>query len=100
MVGEVSGTVTAVSESVKDLYKVGDCVTGLGAESFASHARIKGHLAHRIPDGMSFAVGATVPSIYLTAHYCLVDVARLQKGQSVLIHAALGRVGQAAIQIA
>jgi NADPH:quinone reductase-like Zn-dependent oxidoreductase/SAM-dependent methyltransferase len=100
MVGEVSGKVTAVGETMKDLYEIGDRVTGLGAESFANHARINGNLAHKIADSMSFTVGATIPAVYLTAYYCLVDVARLQKGQSILIHAASGGVGQAAIQIA
>lgn len=46
---------------------------------------------------MSFEVAATIPVVYCTAFYSLVDLANLRKGESVLIHAAAGGVGQAAI---
>src|SRR6202042_732269 len=54
----------------------------------------------RIPDGWSFAEAATVPVTFLTAYYGLVDLAGLRAGESVLIHAAAGGVGMAAVQIA
>lgn len=49
---------------------------------------------------MSFEEAATLPLVHCTAYNALVRVARAQKGQSVLIHAAAGGVGQAAIQLA
>ena len=57
-------------------------------------------LAARKPANLSFEQAATIPIAFLTADYCLADVARLEAGESVLIHAAAGGVGQAAIQIA
>ncbi|KAH8782685.1 putative polyketide synthase [Diaporthe sp. PMI_573] len=49
---------------------------------------------------LSFAAAASVPLVHGTAWYALVHVARVQKGQTILIHAAAGGVGQAAVQIA
>ena len=49
---------------------------------------------------MSFTTAASLPVVFATAIYALRDVARLSEGESVLIHAAAGGVGQAAIQIA
>lgn len=100
MVGEACGVVTQVGKDFQHRYKVGDRVTGVGAEPFASRGRMFGNLAYVLPDSISFEVGATIPTCFLTAWYSLVHTARLQKGQSVLIHAASGGVGQAAIQLA
>ena len=57
------------------------------------------HIA-KVPDGWSFAEAASVPLVFLTAYYGLVDLAGLEAGESVLIHGAAGGVGMAAVQIA
>lgn len=49
---------------------------------------------------MSFATAASIPVIFCTEYHSLVNVARLYHGQSILIHAAAGGVGQAAIMLA
>src|SRR5262249_35275426 len=54
----------------------------------------------RLPADWSFAQGAAIPIVYLTAWYGLVELAKLRPGQRVLIHAAAGGVGAAALQIA
>jgi NADPH2:quinone reductase len=54
----------------------------------------------RLPDSMSFAEGAAFPVQYLTAYHALTTVARAAPGESVVIHAAGGGVGTAAVQIA
>ncbi|KAI1754791.1 beta-ketoacyl synthase domain-containing protein [Xylaria castorea] len=100
MVGEMSGIVTAVGRGMADRYVVGDHVMGFFAKPFASNARLDGNLAHTMPKGMAFSIAATIPCVYTTAYHCLFEVARLKKGQSVLITAASGGVGQAAIQLA
>ncbi|KAI1636501.1 hypothetical protein F4809DRAFT_662452 [Biscogniauxia mediterranea] len=100
MVGEVSGIVTAVGSDMHDRYKPGDRVMGIGAEPFASQARVKGLRAHVIPDSLDFTTAASILLVFLTAYHCLVNVAGLEKGQTVLIHAASGGVGQAAVQLA
>lgn len=53
-----------------------------------------------VPDGWSWAEAATAPVAFLTAYHGLYDLARLRSGESVLIHAATGGVGQAAVQLA
>ncbi|KAF3768085.1 hypothetical protein M406DRAFT_80584 [Cryphonectria parasitica EP155] len=102
MAGECAGVVTAVGKDLHGEYKVGDRVMGLGAQAFASHPRLKGHWAHALPStlDLGFDAAASMPIIFLTAYHCLIDIAHLSKGQTVLIQAASGGVGQAAIQIA
>jgi acyl transferase domain-containing protein/NADPH:quinone reductase-like Zn-dependent oxidoreductase len=100
MAGECAGIVRRVGSALTDKFSVGDRVCGIGAEPFSSHPRINGYFSYQIPDSMSYAVGASIPVIFTTAYYCIAEVARLQRGQTVLIHAASGGVGQAAILIA
>lgn len=100
MVGELAGVVTGVGEEMKSRYKKGDRVFGFGAPPFASKPRISGHLAHTLPADMPFNAGATIPVVYATAYYSLFEAAHFRKGQSILIPAASGGVGQAAIQLA
>lgn len=98
---EGAGVITRVGADVKDV-KVGDRMLVLSAlhGTFQTHTRTPREIAARIPDDMDFATAAGVPVIFATAHYCLSEVARLKKGETVLIHAAAGGVGQAAIQLA
>ena len=57
-------------------------------------------LLARMPEGWSFEQAASVPIVFLTAYYGLVDLAGLEAGESVLIHSAAGGVGMAAVQLA
>lgn len=100
MAGECSGIVSRVGSGLTGKFHVGDRVCGIGAEPFSSHPRVDGYFSYQIPDSMSYAVGASIPVIFTTAYYCIEEVARLQRDQSILIHAASGGVGQAAIQLA
>jgi NADPH:quinone reductase-like Zn-dependent oxidoreductase/NAD(P)-dependent dehydrogenase (short-subunit alcohol dehydrogenase family)/SAM-dependent methyltransferase len=100
MTGECSGLVTAVGLEFQSRFKVGDRVCAVVAEPFSSLARVKGYFAYHLPDSMTFTVGASVPIVFLTAYHCLVEIARIRKGQTVLIHAASGGVGQAALMLA
>ncbi len=52
-----------------------------------------------LPQGLSFAEGASIPVVWLTAWHILVELANVRRGQTVLIHAAAGAVGTAALQI-
>jgi NADPH:quinone reductase-like Zn-dependent oxidoreductase/NAD(P)-dependent dehydrogenase (short-subunit alcohol dehydrogenase family)/ubiquinone/menaquinone biosynthesis C-methylase UbiE len=100
MVGEVSGVVTAVGEDMVSRYRPGDRIFGFGASPFASKPRISGNLAHTLSSGMSFSDGAAISVVYATAYYSLFNAAKFRRGQSILIAAASGGVGQAAIQLA
>ncbi|MGJ6964981.1 SDR family NAD(P)-dependent oxidoreductase, partial [Streptosporangium sp. G11] len=53
-----------------------------------------------VPGGWTFAQAASTPVAFLTAYYALVDLAGLKAGEKVLIHAAAGGVGMAAVQLA
>jgi amino acid adenylation domain-containing protein len=66
----------------------------------ASHVAVSVDKIFPIPRGLSFTSAAAVPVAFATAHYALATLARLKPGERVLIHAAAGGVGLAAITIA
>jgi acyl transferase domain-containing protein/D-arabinose 1-dehydrogenase-like Zn-dependent alcohol dehydrogenase len=96
---EVAGTVLEVGAEVEALAP-GDCVMGMAFEGFGPLAVADARRVAPIPDGWSFARAASAPIAFLTAWHALVDLAELRAGESVLIHAAAGGVGMAAVQIA
>ncbi|GJD02486.1 polyketide synthase [Colletotrichum higginsianum] len=96
---ECSGTVTAVGPSVSE-FRVGDRVIAGSSGSFTTVLQAPENLCCTIPDSLSFEEAATIMAVYCTAIHCLLDVGRLTKGMSVLIHSAAGGVGIAAIQVA
>ena len=100
MAGDRSGVVTKTGLGPNLGFRVGDRVCAWQGLEYKSRSRVKAVSARRIPDNMSFHVAASIPVIFMTAYYCLIEVARLQPGQSILIHSASGGVGQAAIKIA
>jgi NADPH:quinone reductase-like Zn-dependent oxidoreductase/ubiquinone/menaquinone biosynthesis C-methylase UbiE len=98
---ECAGIVTRVgSEAAAQGFAMGDRVMALLLGPFGSCARVSWQGVAHIPEGMGFNDAASLPMIFSTAYVGLVDVARLHHGQSVLIHAAAGGVGQAAIMLA
>ena len=96
---ECAGVVTAVGADVTHV-QVGDPVLALAARAFDSYVLADGALTVRLPDTLTYAEAVTLPSAYLTAAYGLHDLARLQAGERVLIHAAAGGVGIAAVALA
>ncbi len=96
---EFAGVVTAVGSSVKNL-KVGDPVLGLARGSFGSSIVVDARQVVRKPDNLSFEEAATIPMTFLTAWYGLHVLGSIKSGERVLIHAAAGGVGMAAVQIA
>ncbi|KAI1267381.1 putative polyketide synthase [Xylariaceae sp. FL1019] len=98
---EGAGVVQKVGPGVVDL-KEGDRVFygALEAGSIATHVKIPAYMACKIPLGFSSAEAAGISVAYSTAIMSLIDVGRLQKGESILIHAASGAVGQACIVLA
>ncbi|MFI5005484.1 MAG: type I polyketide synthase, partial [Solirubrobacterales bacterium] len=96
---EGAGVVLEVGEDVDDLAP-GDRVMGLIEEAFGPVAVTDRELVVPMPEGWSFVQAAAAPIVFLTAYYALVDLADLQRGESLLIHAAAGGVGMAALQIA
>ncbi|OXV05636.1 hypothetical protein Egran_06595, partial [Elaphomyces granulatus] len=96
---ECAGIITKVGTDVHHLI-VGDRVASWGIASFKTKVRNFAICVQRIPDKMSFSVAASLPLAYVTAYHGVIDIAHLSKGETILIHAGAGGVGQAAIQIA
>jgi NADPH:quinone reductase-like Zn-dependent oxidoreductase/acyl carrier protein len=96
---ECTGIVQQVGNKINHL-KVGDRVMGMAYHSLASHVAVNGNALRKIPEYLSYQEAATIPAVFLTAYYSLVELAKLKSGDKVLIHAATGGVGLAAIQIA
>ena len=95
---DFSGTVVKVGSNVKDL-EPGDDVVGMAPYCFRSYVTVHRDLVFRKADTMSHVEAATLPTVFLTTHYAINELARMEKGESILIHAGTGGVGQAAIQI-
>ncbi|MGW5177066.1 type I polyketide synthase [Streptomyces sp. NPDC004082] len=96
---EGSGVVLEVADDVPHLAP-GDRVAGIFTGAFARTAVADHRLLVPVPDGWTHAQAASVPCTFLTAYYALFQAIRLRKGQRVLIHAAAGGVGMAAVQLA
>ena len=79
---------------------VGDRVMAIAPGCFSRYLTLDARLAVRIPDGLSDADAATVPSVFVTAWHCLRHLAGIKKGDRVLIHTATGGIGHAAMQLA
>ncbi|WP_155763138.1 type I polyketide synthase, partial [Mycobacterium colombiense] len=96
--GDFAGTVTQLGDGVTEL-EVGQRVYGFMQGAFASRFNVPVQLLAPIPDGVSAVAAATIPAAALTARLAF-DWAQLRPGDRVLIHAASGGVGLAAIQLA
>jgi acyl transferase domain-containing protein len=97
--GECAGRVAAVGAGVAQL-RPGDAVLAVAGGSFASHVIARAEFVQPRPPGVSAEEGAAFPIAFLTAEFCLGHLAKLKAGERVLIHAAAGGVGMAAVQVA
>lgn len=96
---EMAGVVEAVGPAVKQ-WAIGDRVCALlPGGGYAAKVKVPAGLAIRIPDGFSFEEAAAIPEVFLTAYLNIFMLGGLQPGQTVLVHAAGGGVGPAAIQL-
>lgn len=91
---ECAGTVVATGPDVEGLV-VGDRVLAFAPGAFA-----KTFAVSKLPSQLSFEDATTLPVAFLTAYYSLVHLARLEAGETILIHGGAGAVGLAAMQIA
>ncbi|WP_425581554.1 SDR family NAD(P)-dependent oxidoreductase, partial [Streptomyces yatensis] len=96
---EGAGTVLEIGSGVAGMAP-GDRVMGLFSGAFGPVAITDHRLVAPIPAGWSFPRAAATPIAFLTAMYALVDLADVRSGESVLVHAAAGGVGMAAVQVA
>ena len=92
---EGAGIITEVGSNVKD-FKIGDRVSYAGAPlgSYSTHRNYPTKNLVKVPDNISFKVAATLMTKGLTTFYLLHKTYPVQKGETVLFHAAAGGVGQ------
>jgi acyl transferase domain-containing protein/acyl carrier protein len=96
---ECAGRIVALGPGIED-FQVGDEVIAVTASAFSRYVTTSLLLVARKPARFSFEEAATIPITFLTAHYALQHAGRLQPGERVLIQAAAGGVGLAAVQLA
>ncbi|MCA1443604.1 SDR family NAD(P)-dependent oxidoreductase [Ensifer sp. IC4062] len=96
---ELSGHVVAIGEGVDDL-AVGDAVMAIAPSAFSTHVVVSRAGVAKLPRTISPVAAATVPVAFLTAYYAMVELGRIQAGETILIHGAAGGVGLAALQVA
>ncbi len=95
-----AGTVIAVGSKVSSR-KVGDRVAAFNMQgSHAERWAVPAERTWLIPDGVDTAEAAVLPISFGTAHHCLFTRGMLRHGETVLIQAAAGGVGLAAVQLA
>lgn len=100
---DVSGTITAVGSEVRR-FQVGDEVfSRVGEDHVGTLAEYvtadESHIARK-PDNLSHEEAASLPLVGLTTYQALIDIANLQPGDKILIHAGSGGIGTLAIQLA
>jgi len=93
---ECAGTILAVGADVSNV-SMGDSVVAMAPDSLGTYAIANAALVARIPSHLGFAEAATLPITFATAEYALNHLAQLKAGDRVLIHAAAGGVGLAAM---
>ncbi len=97
---EVAGEVVALGDTVSG-FAVGDRVMGIvGGGAYAQYARVDSGMAAVIPAGLSFIEAAAVMESFVTGWEALAHLGHVAKGDTVLVHAAAGGIGSAAVQLA
>jgi NADPH2:quinone reductase len=100
---ECAGTVLGVGDGVSGV-RAGDRVVARGATNepgfYAERAAVPAFSVVPVPDGVGMVAAACLPTAWLSAWYCLRHLAGLQRGETVVVHAAASGVGSAAVQIA
>ena len=97
---EAAGRVNAVGDGVDDVSEGDRVVAMVETGGYAEYAVANAEMLFPVPEAMSFEEAAGFPIQFLTAHSCLFAWGGLEEGESVLIQAAAGGVGTAAVQLA
>ena len=97
---EIAGEVAEVGAKAQS-YKTGDRVMAVvGGGGYAEYARVDSGMCMPIPPRLSYVQAAAIPEVFITAHEAMIHLGQLKPGGWVLIHAAAGGVGSAAIELA
>jgi acyl transferase domain-containing protein/thioesterase domain-containing protein/D-arabinose 1-dehydrogenase-like Zn-dependent alcohol dehydrogenase/acyl carrier protein len=96
---ECAGCVSRVGHQVTS-FKTGDKVVAFATGSLSRFTNVDSGSVALQPSFLEATEAATIPVAYVTAYYALLSLGQLKKGERVLIHAATGGVGMAAVRIA
>jgi putative PIG3 family NAD(P)H quinone oxidoreductase len=97
---EMAGEVVALGRDVTG-FSIGDRVMGItGGGAYAELCRIDHRMVLPVPENLDMISAGAVMEAFVTSHEALVHLARLEAGETVLIHAASGGIGSAAVQLA
>ena len=96
--GDCSAVVVAAGPGVAHL-QPGDAVFGLAAGSLGSHVHCHAQTVVPMPANLSFEEAASCPTVFITVDSAFRQMAAVRPGDRVLVHAAAGGVGLAAIQM-
>ncbi len=96
---ECAGKIVRLGDGVAG-FEIGDEVIAFGSNCFSRYITSSTSLLVPKPKSLSLEAAATIPVAFMTAYYGLIELARLRAGERVLIHAATGGVGMAAVQVA
>ena len=97
---ECTGTIVAVGEGISHLRVGNEVMVNLVHDAFSSFITTSADVVTPKPQQMSLVETATIPLAFSTAYHGLCNLAKVRPGDRVLIHAAAGGVGQAAVQLA
>ena len=102
LVREFAGIVITVGSEADKIFCVGDRICGWSYDGvpYANHVRVNVQNISRLPDLMSLENGAAIPISFMSAYHGLMEIADLQRGQTILIHGAARAMGEAALVIA
>ncbi|OJH20699.1 quinone oxidoreductase [Bacillus obstructivus] len=97
---DVAGTIVEKGSEVQHL-QVGQRVIAFPASgSYSEYAVAEQNLTYEIPDTIDFDTAAACPTVSFLSYKLLAEIARIEIGETILIHAAAGGVGTTAIQLA
>lgn len=97
---DLAGTVAAVGPGVSTVKPGARVMAQIEYGAFAESAVVPERNCYQMPDAMSYAEGAAMGLVYLTAHFALIERGDLKPGETVLVNGAAGGVGLAAVQLA
>ncbi|GET43760.1 polyketide synthase [Microseira wollei NIES-4236] len=96
---ECAGEIVAIGQGVEG-FEIKEAVFAIAPGSFSQYVTVNAAMVAIKPEAISFEAAATIPVTFLTAYYTLHHLAKISQGDRVLIHAATGEVGMAAVQLA
>lgn len=97
---DCAGVVTRTGSAASCRFRPGDRIVMSFPGTMCSHPRALVSAVAKISDDLSIHDAVSVLNPLATAYYSLVDIARLRRGEKILIHSAAGGTGQMAIQVA